>query len=1356
RDLFEAPTVAALAEILRRPAAGARPAPRPRSRPERVPLSSAQSRLWFLNRLTGPDPSYNLPVALRLTGTLDRAALRDALADVTARHESLRTVLPEHDGAPYQEIRAAEQARPALPVVATTPRRLAGDLAAAARYGFDLTTELPLRATLFTLGPDEHVLLLLLHHVAGDGWSLAPLGRDLADAYTARQAGRAPDREPLALQYADYALWQRELLGDEDDPAGLLNRQRTYWRDALAGLPEYLPLPTDRPRPATAGHRGEAVLRTLPAGLHRDLLALARDNGASLFMVLQAGLSALLTRMGAGTDIPLGTPVAGRTDDAFDELVGLFINTLVLRTDTSGDPTFRDLLGRARETALAAYAHQDLPFEKLVEELGPGRSPAHHPLFQVLLALQNTPGGTLALPGVSVRAEHVGLGAAKFDLTFNLVERHDEDGLPAGIDAMLEYRTDLFEAATADALADRLVRLLAHAAADPDRPIGLLPVLDEAERDLVLTDWNATAHRPRHSDSSLARCFAHQAARTPDAVAVTAAGEQLTYRELDRRANRLAHRLIADGVRPESPVAVLLERSAELVVATLAVLKAGGVYVPLHTGHPAERMRRVVSDTGARLLLTDPASAGRLPDPGTTTLLLGPGSGAADGLPDHDPDLATAPDRLAYLMFTSGSTGAPKGIGITHRDAIDLALDRCWEPGPDARVLMHSPYAFDISTYELWSPLLSGGRIVVAPPGDLDATVLRRVLAAEGVTSLLLTAGLFGVVADEAPDVFTGVAQVWTGGDVVPPTAVRSVLAHCPGTVVKVLYGPTETTLGCTWHRFTDPAAVPDLVPIGRPLDNTRAYVLDARLEPVAPGVTGELYIAGAGLARGYWNAPALTAQRFAADPYAHLFGEPGDRMYRTGDLARRTPDGVIEFLGRSDDQVKIRGFRIEPAEVEGALAAHPSVARAAVVARTDRSGGKALVAYLLPADPAAAPDPDQLRADLESRLADYAVPAAYVVLDTLPLTPNGKLDRAALPEPDWAAAGTGRPPRDPREELLCALFAEVLGVERIGIDDGFFELGGHSMLATRLTGRINTVLGTELPVRTLFEAPTVAALTARLDGAAPAADPLGVLLPLRTTGSRPPLFCLHPAGGFGWIYGGLLRHLDSDQPLYALQARGLARDEPLPPTLERMAQDYAEQIRAVRPDGPYQLLGWSFGGLLAHAVAARLEAEGAEVSLLAVLDGYPGSYGADGHQVGEQEVLAILLNAARVERAEFGDGPLHRPQVMARLRESGSALAALDDDAVSRLVAVFLNNTRLLQGFTPGHFGGDLEFFSATVGRTDPALTAGLWQAHIGGRIEEHPLNTDHAGLARPEAFAEIGRILAARTDRRTAAAPR
>ncbi|MFI6099301.1 amino acid adenylation domain-containing protein [Lentzea sp. NPDC051213] len=1293
RDLFESPTPAGLAASI---SVGeeARPALVRHDRGRDVPLSFAQQRLWFLHRLEGPSPTYNLPFALRLTGELDREALQAAIRDVVTRHESLRTIFPDDSGRTCRVIDEVPQ----LDIVPTADVSTA--LAAAVRHGFDLAAELPIRVTLFEVSDDEHVLCLLLHHIAGDGWSLAPLMGDLVTAYTARCGGEAPQWTELPVQYADYTLWQRELLGSEDDPGSLVARQIEFWRGALAGLPDELVLPTDRPRPAIGGADGDTVLFQLDGDLHRALNDLARTQGASLFMVLQAALATLLTRMGAGTDVPIGSPIAGRTDEALDDLVGFFVNTLVLRTDTSGDPTFRELIDRVRTANLAAYAHQDLPFERLVEALNPERSLSRQPLFQVLLALQNTPEAAIGLPGLEARVEPFGIGVAKFDLTVNLTER------TSGVDAVIEYRTDLFDRGTVEALTERLITVLRAAVSTPDTAIGEIDVRTESERAMVVFPEVPTPH------CTIAQWFGEQVARTPDAVAVSGTGVELTYRELDERANRLANRLIELGVAPEDAVGVLLERSPDVVVATLAIIKAGGVYVPLHHGFPAERMRLVLQETGAQLLITDRETDLGCVEVAVSQLLS----------PATDPGVLGHVDQLAYVMYTSGSTGTPKGIGITQRDVLSLAFDPCWRSGPGERVLMHSPHAFDISTYELWVPLLSRAQIVVAPPGDLDVLALRQAIA--GATCVMLTAGLFGLLADLAPECFAGVREVWTGGDVVSATAIKRVLDACPCTVVQHLYGPTETTLGATFLTLTASQPVPPTVPIGRPLHGVRSYVLDDRLAPVPTGVVGELYLAGAGLARGYLGRAALTAERFVADP----FGPAGSRMYRTGDVARWRADGTLEFAGRADDQVKIRGFRVELGEVETAIAAHPDVTRAAVVRTGDR-----LVGYLV----AEQADLAELRQHLARTLPDYMIPSALLVLDRLPLTPNGKLDRAALPAPDWAVSDTAEAPLTPQEEVLAGLFAEVLGLAKVGRTDSFFDLGGHSLLVARLVARITAVLGLTVGIRDLFEAPTVATLAERLE-VGTEHDSLDVLLPLRAGGDDAPLFCVHPAGGIGWIYSGLLRHL-GDRPLYALQARGLGSPDPLPGSIEEMAADYVEQIRKAQPQGPYHLLGWSFGGMVAQAVATRLREQGDEVARLVVLDAFPAAW-EEGHELGEQDILRLLLNAVN---ASTGDRPLTRETVREVLREEGSALANLGERHIDAMLEVFLNNSRLIQRFEPAVFDGDLDFFTAARGRTESSPDAGAWQPYITGRISDHLVDADHGGMTRPDALAEVARVL-------------
>ncbi|MES4909627.1 MULTISPECIES: amino acid adenylation domain-containing protein, partial [unclassified Streptomyces] len=702
----------------------------------------------------------------------------------------------------------------------------------------------------------------------------------------------------------------------------------------------------------------------------------------------------------------------------------------VLRTDTSGDPTFRELIERVRETDLAAYAHQDIPFERLVEVLNPQRSLAHHPLFQVMLTLQNNTHPSLDLPGLHVTRQPSGGAPAKFDLAFSLRESRTADGSPNGLTGQIDYRTDLFRPATIEALVARLQRVLETVVADPDIPIDRVDILDEAERRQLLSGWNNTARRM--PDATLSELFEAQVARTPDAIAVAFQGQELTYAELNTRANRLARHLIRLGVGPGDAVAVWMERSTDLIAVLLAVLKTGGFYVPLHEGYPVERLRSVMRDCGAGVLLTDrPAQAGGFAADACLVEVTG------EILTDGDADASNPvlrgrhPLQLAYVMYTSGSTGEPKGVAVPHRGVVELALDRSWADSAHQRVLMHAPHAFDASDYEIWVPLLSGGRIVVAPNEQIDAKALRTLISDGRVTAIEMTAGLFRVIAEEDPGCFDQLQEVLTGGDVVSPTAVQRVLQACPQVRVRALYGPTEITLCATQHLMT-PATPPGTsVPIGRPMDNTRTYVLDNALRPVPPGVAGELYIAGTGLAHGYINQPTTTAERFIPDP----FGPPGTRMYRTGDLARWNTDGTLEHLGRTDTQVKIRGFRIEPGEVEAALTTHPTIAQAAALVREDHPGDKRLVGYLVPATPETEINTAQVLRTVRDRLPDYMVPTALIALDRLPLTPNGKLDRNALPAPDYTTSGARRAPRTPHEEILCGLFAEVLAVPEVGID---------------------------------------------------------------------------------------------------------------------------------------------------------------------------------------------------------------------------------------------------------------------------------------------------------------------------------
>ncbi|MET8626274.1 amino acid adenylation domain-containing protein [Kitasatospora sp. NPDC004669] len=1065
REVFNTPTVAGLAARLDG-AGGARPALRPAQRPARLPLSAAQRRLWFLDRLDGPNPAYHSAVAARLSGPVDVPALRAALVDLAERHEILRTVYPEVGGEPCQRV------LPEAPLELEVLDAARADVAEVAGRAFDLAAAAPVRAALLTGGPDEHTLVLALHHIATDGESWGPLLGDLAAAYATRREGREPDRAPLPVQYADYTLWQRDLLEDVGE------EQLAYWREALSGLPEELALPTDRPRPAVASPAGDAVAFDLDAALTGELEALAREHGCTLFMVLQAALAVLLSRLGAGTDIPVGTVAAGRSDEALDDLVGFFVNTLVLRTDVSGDPAFGGLLHRVRETDLAAFAHQDAPFEQVVEAVNPRRSLARHPLFQVALTLRRVAStAAVELAGLTADTEEVDVTEAEFDLAFQFTE---ESGRAGGLRAVAKYRTELFDRDTVRTLGARLRTVLESVVSRPRARVSELELLLPGEHTRLVGERPAASPSRPDTPGGVHLAFTRQAARTPDDVALKAGPVELTYRELDERANRLAHRLTRIGVGTETPVGVLMERSPDVVVAMLAVLKAGGAYVPLHTGHPATRIQRILDDAGCPVLLVDERFHRLGLGCGQTVLVSGAEADGPAGTGDSDPAALPArcrPDQLAYLMHTSGSTGEPKGVAVTHRDLLDLVADRGWHTGGPQRVLFHAPHAFDIADYELWVALLSGWQVVVAPEGELTVAALGALIRDERITAVHLTAGLFRVVAEEHPGILATVREVLTGGDVVSPAAVRAVQEACPATAIRHLYGPTEVTLCATSHLVTGHADGP--VPIGRPLDGTRVYVLDDRLRPVPPGTPGELYVAGAGVARGYHRRPATTAQRFVADP----FGAPGTRMYRTGDLARLRTDGLLEFLGRADEQVKVRGFRVEPGEVEAALAACPGVRQAVVTARAAGDGEKRLVGYVV-----GALSRSEVRARLAGLLPDYMIPAHIVVLDDLPLTANGKVDYRALPEPAPSTAG-GRPPRTPREEILAGLFAELLDLDTVAADAGFFDLGGHSLLATRLVSRVRTALGVELSLRDVFRAQTVAAL-AELAGRAGQARP--------------------------------------------------------------------------------------------------------------------------------------------------------------------------------------------------------------------------------------------------------------------------
>ncbi|HKH48757.1 MAG TPA: amino acid adenylation domain-containing protein [Thermoanaerobaculia bacterium] len=1042
-------------------------------RGSRLPLSFAQQRLWFLDQLEPGSTAYNVPTALRISGPLDGAALRRSLEEIMRRHEVLRTRFEAVDGRPHQVI--AEE--PELGFTVTDLRQVdAGEREERARLlaieeirrPFDLARGPLLRAALYELGDEDRVLLLTVHHIVSDLWSIGIFVRELSALYEAFSHGRPSSLPELPVQYADFARWQREWLQGE-----VLERQLAYWRDRLAGAPPALDLPVDRAPAAVRSSRAGTLAFSLPGEALAGLRQLGRGNGATLFMTLLGLYQVLLGRFSAQRDLCVGVPIAGRTRVETEPLIGFFVNTLALRCDLSGDPSFRDLLAQVRQTALGAYTHQELPFEVLVEDLQPERELSRSPLFQVLFTLQNAAVGELRLGG-GVQVEPVTFEEATstpFDLSLSMRELAEE------LAGSLEYAADLFDEETARRMLSGFRTLVEGAVADPGRRLSELPLLSAGELRQVLVDWNQTA-TGHDREQTLPRLFARQAAATPGAVALCFRDAHLTYRELDERADRLARHLRSLGVGPEARVGVLLERSPDLVAAILGVLKAGGAYVPLDPAYPQERLDFMLADSGARALLTQPglAAADR---PGVQTVLLEPGLAGLPESREAAPEPSLAPQNLALVIYTSGSTGVPKGVAIQHRSVAALLgwAGDVFPPEDLAGVLASTSVCFDLSVFELFLPLCRGGRVILVE----DVLRLAEAPAADQVTLINTVPSAIAQLL-ELGAVPASVRTVNLAGEPLRGDLVDRIYAATPARRVLNLYGPSEDTTYSTWAEVPPGSAFPT---IGRPGGDTQVYLLDAGLRPAPLGALGELCLGGAGLARGYLGRPALTAERFVPDPFGFA---PGGRLYRTGDLARYQADGQIRFLRRIDHQVKIRGFRIELGEIEAALHRHPAVAEAVVVAREDRPGERRLVAYCVAAG-GAEPAAGELRTFLGQTLPGYMVPSVFVALDAMPRTPNGKLDRKALPLPGAARTEAGAayaPPRNPVEERMAEIWAEVLGIDRVGIHDNFFDLGGHSLLATQVIARVRQSFDVELPLRSLFEKPTVAALGEAVEAARP------------------------------------------------------------------------------------------------------------------------------------------------------------------------------------------------------------------------------------------------------------------------------
>ncbi|MBF6167051.1 amino acid adenylation domain-containing protein [Streptomyces gardneri] len=1360
RDLFEAPRVAALAARAVSDGTGAVRPPLVRTRrTDRIPLSPAQHRMWLLNRIEPDSPAYNMPFAVRLTGILDVPALRYAVADVIERHEVLRTRYPvDADGQPGQEILTTAAVLPDGLAVKHDLTEVADMVNGLMCAGFDVTTAAPVRLRLFTSGRD-HLLVIVTHHISADGASLAPLARDLATAYVSRLNGCAPDWPPLPVQYADFAIWQHAVLGRDDCDHSLAARQLSYWRDQLAGLTAPLELPADRPRPSRPANRGASTGFTIPAPVHQRLTAIAREHKATLFMVIHAALATVIGRLCGTTDVVIGTPVAGRGERALDDLIGMFVNTLALRVDVDPAATFHDLVDRSREAALSAFANADVPFERVVEQAAPARTGTRNPLVPVMLAFQNIEQPALELPGLTVTAVDNGAITAKFDLQVVVEPRLGADGRAAGIAVTFTYATELFDESTVRAFGRRFERIVAAVAQEPSAAVWDIGILDE--NDVLPADAREACAGPSDiADAAVATLPAlvcEQAQRRPDASAVRFGAATLSFETLCRRANRVARALIAAGAGPESVVAVAVSRTEELPVALLGVLAAGAAYLPVDLGYPAQRLAFVLADAAPVCVLTTAADRSDIPDAGLPTVLLEQSAEFCDApITDADRLRPLLPDNLAYVIYTSGSTGVPKGVGVTHRNVVEL----CANARPlfgfgerDVWTVFHS-FAFDFSVWELWCGLVTGGTVVVVDYATSRTPELfRELLIREQVTVLNQTPSAFCQLVEADRDACAASGEfalryVIFGGEALDLRHLRRWRERHPGDAPRLvnMYGITETTVHVSFleigaHLMDSPESL-----VGRALPGLDTHVLDLRLRPAPFGTPGEIYVAGSQLSRGYSGRPGLTATRFVANP----FGPPGSRMYRSGDLARWTRfdcDAGLAYAGRGDQQVQLRGFRIELGEIEAALLRCPGVSQAVAVVRADPALGDQLVGYVLP-EPDARLDPAGLRTQVAEYLTGYMVPAAIVVIDVIPLTPNGKLDRRALPAPEFRGREF-RAAATPVESTVAAAFAEVLGADRFGMDDNFFEHGGNSLLAAKLTLRLSSALGTRIPVMRVFTAPTpaelVADLASRASGTVETEAAFDMLLPLRPRGSAAPLFCVHPVSGISWSYAGLAAYLDPDRPIYGLQTPVLATEGAMPGSIEEWADRYLELIRSEQPTGPYHLLGWSFGGVIAHEIAVQLQRAGERVALLAVMDSYmadpPGTPPGDAGQVPVAELIGGLLGEQAGDLGNVADVDWAAlPQKMTELPEPFASFGA---DRVTRILDAAVHSVALRSAYDPPVYRGDVIYFTAALDDPTGCVGASIWQEVVDGRVHNYAVPTTHWRMTVASGLARIAEVL-------------
>ncbi|HLJ49454.1 MAG TPA: amino acid adenylation domain-containing protein [Bryobacteraceae bacterium] len=1271
-----------------------------------LPASSAQQRFWVLDQLKPGDPSLNVAVRFGLTGPLNTELFGRALNEIVQRHEILRASFGMIDGQVMQLVAPSMTIPVPIYDLRHDPSLADRHAAEEAKQPFSLAQAPLLRASLVRLADDEHVLLITIHHIISDGWSIGVITDELGEIYEALVKGSESPLPELPIQYADFTLWQHENQKD-----GIWSEAEAYWKQQLADLPQFEVMP-DWPRSSVPVCPGNILSRLLPMPLTDSLRSLSQKHEATLFMTMLGALTALLHRYTGESDIVVGSQVVGRNSVDVEPLIGPFINTLVLRTDTSGDPVFTELVERVRKTVSEALAHEDLPLERVAEILRVSRSTDRNLMFQVNFIYQRDFVHPWEHAGLRMRPIPSKSPGAMYDLNIFLVERAE------GWRVSCEYNTSLYQAETVVQLLEHYERLLALVAGDPLRRISEYGLLNESEERRIVDGWNTT-----QAEYSRELCVHElveaRAARTPRATAVTFRGRNVSYDELNCRANQFARHLRGQGFQTGDLAGIHLDRSIEMLVAALAVLKAGGAYVPLDPSFPAERLAFMAEDAGLRVLICDGGGwqpPRRLPTCTTVSVRTkGIERESAANL-----ELAVSPDQLAYVIYTSGSTGKPKGVEIHHRAVVNLLEAVVESPGISASdsLLAITTLSFDIAGLELFAPLLAGGRVILASREEAsDGLKLRNLVRESGATILQATPATWRMLIDSGWH-NTPRLKMLCGGEPLSRELADALLER--GGELWNMYGPTETTIWSSWCKVASDGAP---ISIGRPIANTQFYVLDSKLRPVPVSVPGELFIGGDGVGKGYHNRAELTAEKFVANPFA------GGRMYRTGDRARFRADGSVEMLGRMDTQVKIRGFRIELGEVEAALAGCPAVRNGAVVVRDDASGQKALAGYFIPVgDETAETVCTAVRQYLRQRLPDYMVPTFLVSMAELPLTPNGKLDRKALPDPETSKQQNGNgTAHDSLEAMLIGVWEAVLGIQPVRRTDNFFEIGGHSVMAARMFARLEKIIGKTLPLATLFQAPTVAQLASVLrdSGWTP---PWSPLVPIRPSGSKPPFYFVHPIGGNVLTFAGFAGHFDPDQPVFGLQARGLDRKEAPNVSIEQMAEDYIEGIRSVQPEGPYYIGGFSAGGIVAYEMARKLRAEGQQVAMLALLDTKVDLPSATTVHA-ERLIRTIKFNlryAFHIGLGTFCGVKLKNWRMRSKIRlwMTRDRLGLTTDAHMLDAEEAFLVALRY---YTPQSYDGDATLFRAKdelVSYSDVTLG---WGSLVRGRLEIREVSGDH-----------------------------